>query len=506
MAVFARLVEVSQALRRAGGRNRKIELLADYLRSLASDQLGLAIDYLSGQLPQGKIGVGPSMLRQLDLDIPPTGGDLLLADVDVCLSAVAACSGAGSKAARLDLLQSLLASAGPAERPFLIRLLGGELRQGAQEGLMVVALAQALELPLEVVRRAFMLTADLARVARLGQRGQAELVSLGPELFRPLRPMLASPTAGLEEALARAGPCQIETKMDGVRVQVHRLEDRVRVYSRSLNDITYQVPEVVELARRLPCRDCMLDGEALALDEQGRPRPFQETMRRFGRRTDLVAAREAVPLSCYFFDCLWLDSESLIDQPLQQRAARLQALAPDQLVPRAEPDQAEEFFEQVLEAGHEGVMVKALDSAYEAGNRGFSWMKVKPAHTLDLVVLAAEWGSGRRQGWLSNLHLGARGQDGFVMLGKTFKGMTDEMLEWQTRTLLDLEVEREDYVVWVRPELVVEIAFDSLQASPHYPGGMALRFARVKTYRTDKSAEQADTIETVRQIFTQGRV
>lgn len=506
MASLARLVEVSQALRQSGGRNRKLELLADYLRSLAPAELRLAIDYLSGQLPQGKIGVGPSLLRQLELEGLESGTELRLAEVDACLSAVAACSGTGSRAARLNQLQSLLAAAGRAERPFLIRLLGGELRQGAQEGLMVVALAQALELPVEVVRRAFMVTGDLARVARLGQHGEEELAALGPELFRPLRPMLASPAAGLGEALTRAGACQVEVKMDGVRVQVHRRGAQVKVYSRSLNDITYQVPEVVELVKALSCSDCILDGEVLALDEQGRPRPFQETMRRFGRRGDLEQARAAVPLSCFFFDCLWLDGQSLIDQPLEQRGQSLQGLAPNHLVTRVEAERAEEFFEQVLEAGHEGVMVKSLESTYEAGNRGFAWMKVKPAHTLDLVVLAAEWGSGRRQGWLSNLHLGARDEDGFVMLGKTFKGMTDEMLAWQTRHLLALETDREDYLVRVRPELVVEIAFDSLQASPHYPGGMALRFARVKGYRPDKSADEADTIETVRQIFVDGRV
>ncbi len=459
------------------------------------------LHYLCGQLPQGRIGIGPSSLKVVSDTPANPDPSLTLAQVDATFHQIGAVSGKGSKARRLQLLADLLAQADGAEQRFLFRLLGGEMRQGAQEGVLLEALAQALRIPSAKIRRALMLTADLVAVASLAEKeGEAGLDALQPQPFKPLRPMLASPAEGLEAALQRIDRGVVEVKLDGVRIQVHRRADKVRVFSRSLKELTYQVPEAVEAALTLTCRSCILDGEALALNEAGEPRPFQETMRRFGRKLDLAEARRKVPLTIHFFDLMWLDGTSLLEAPLEERRRELARLVGPLLVETSPLSRCHKFFEEVTDRGHEGVMVKDLTSPYEAGSRGFHWLKVKPAHTLDLVVLAAEWGSGRRRGWLSNLHLGARKGDGFAMLGKTFKGMTDADLEWQTRTLLSLERGREGPIVYVEPSLVVEVAFDSLQVSPHYPDGLALRFARVKRYRTDKSADQAETLETVRAL------
>src|SRR5205809_957128 len=407
------------------------------------------------------------------------------------------------------LLGELFARGTADEREFLLRLLMGELRQGALEGLVTEAVARAAGLEAGAVRRATMLAADLGRVAHAAlTRGAAGLTSFRVELFRPLQPMLAQAADDVADALTRlGGQAAFEHKLDGARIQVHKARGEVRVFSRQLNDVTQAVPEVVETVRRLPLADAILDGEAIARRPDGTPLPFQMTMRRFGRKLDVERLRAELPLVPFFFDILYADGAPLLDEPYARRFAVLAAAVPgEQRVPRivtSDAGEAGAFFERAIAAGQEGLMAKALDARYDAGARGAAWLKLKPAHTLDLVVLAAEWGHGRRRGWLSNVHLGARDPEtgGFVMLGKTFKGMTDEMLEWQTKRLLELEIGRDAYTVHVRPELVVEVAFNDVQASPHYAGGLALRFARVKRYRTDKTAEQADTVATVRQIL-----
>ena len=375
----------------------------------------------------------------------------------------------------------------------MVRLLLGELRQGALEGLMIEAIAKASALPVDDVRRAVMMAGDTGTVAKaaLGE-GQAGLARFAIQLFRPIKPMLAQPADDLADALGTLGRAAFEYKLDGARVQAHKAGDEVRVFSRRLNEVTAAVPEIVEAVQGLPVREAILDGEAIALRPDGWPQPFQITMRRFGRKLDVAAMRQSLPLQSFFFDALALEGIPLIDRPAGERFAALRDVVPETLrIPRTvtgREDEATAFVNQALAAGHEGVMAKALEAPYEAGARGKSWLKLKTATTLDLVVLAAEWGNGRRQGWLSNLHLGARdpAHGGFVMLGKTFKGLTDQMLTWQTEQLLAREIARDRYTVYVRPELVVEIAFNDLQVSPHYPGGLALRFARVKAYRPDK--------------------
>jgi DNA ligase-1 len=405
------------------------------------------------------------------------------------------------------LLDALFASATEAEQDFLRRLLLRELRQGSTEGLMTEAVARASGAPIDLVRRAIMVGGDLVQGAAIAlDQGETGLAKIGLEVLRPIQPMLASTAADVEAAFAGqadGGPAamSVEAKLDGARVQVHRLGDEIRVFTRNLNDATERLPDVVAVVAALPVSSVILDGEAIALDSSGRPLAFQATMSRFGTgapATDPAGRRPLVPR---FFDVIHLDGEDLIDRPLEDRLTALDSLPGDLLVDRvvtADVATAQRFTERVLAAGHEGVMVKRLDAPYAAGVRGAAWLKVKPVHTLDLVVLAVEWGSGRREGWLSNLHLGARHPDGgFVMLGKTFKGLTDAMLAWQTEHLLGLETARHGHVVEVRPELVVEIALDGVQVSPRYPGGVALRFARVKGYRPDKRPDEADTIETV---------
>ncbi|MDL1862292.1 ATP-dependent DNA ligase, partial [Betaproteobacteria bacterium PRO7] len=391
---------------------------------------------------------------------------------------------------------------------FLVRLLVGELRQGALEGVMIEAIAAAAGVALAAVRRAAMFAGDLGAVARAAlTEGAAGLARFAIELQRPVQPMLAQPAEDIADALARLGTAALEWKLDGARVQVHKAGDDVRVFTRNLNEVTAAVPEIVEAVRAAPARELILDGEAIALAAGGAPQPFQVTMRRFGRKLDVDALRAELPLAAFFFDVLRRDGDSLVERPARERFAALAEALPSALVvPRlvtSDASAAQAFYAEALARGHEGVMAKALDAPYEAGSRGAAWLKVKRAHTLDLVVLAAEWGHGRRRGWLSNLHLGARdpAANSFVMLGKTFKGLTDELLEWQTRELLAREIGRDDYTVYVRPELVVEIAFNDLQASPQYPGGLALRFARVKGYRPDKRADEADTIDAVRAIY-----
>jgi len=499
----------------ARGRHDKIARLAALLASAPADEIALATSYLCGIVPQEKVGVGWVALQTAAAAtaIPERPGlgapaPVELRDLDGVFARLAGTTGKGSAEAKRRILTELFARLGEDERHFLFGLVTGELRQGALEGVVIEAVARAASVPPETVRRAAMLAGDLPRVAHAAlTEGADGLASFAVRLFQPVLPMLAGTAETIEEAMAELGDAALEWKLDGARVQIHKSGDEVRVYSRLLNEVTPAVPEVVEQVRGLQARELIVEGEAIALRPDGSPHPFQTTMSRFGRRLDVARARETVPLTLFLFDILYHDGGPILDEPLGVRAQALAAATPDAMrVPRIVTTslaQAREFLDGALTRGHEGIMAKALDAPYEAGRRGRRWLKLKPVRTLDLVVLAAEWGHGRRKGWLSNLHLGARDQEqgGFVMLGKTFKGMTDEMLAWQTTRLQELEVSRDAHTVYVRPELVVEVAFNDLQASPQYPGGLALRFARVKGYRPDKLAADADTIHTLREIW-----
>ena len=468
------------------GRLAKIQLLADLLKQAAPDEIELAIAYLSGTVRQSKIGVGWATLHKAKSHVG-TSARLQLRDLDETLEKIATTAGKGSAGEKQRLLGALFSQATKDEQDFLFRLLTGELRQGALEGIMVEAVAKARELPASDVRRAMMLAGNLGAVAK------GDLKTFAVELFRPIKPMLAKTATDVEEALAELGPASFEYKLDGIRIQVHKSADEVRVYSRTLKDITAELPAVVDISRIMDMSEVILDGEAVVLTADKRPVRFQDTMKGLGG---------AVP---FFFDILYLDGTSLLDQPYSARSKLLPvAYRPPRII-TGDAQAAQDFFDAAIAAGQEGLMAKGLESKYEAGRRGGAWFKIKKTNTLDLVVLAAEWGHGRRRGWLSNLHLGARDPNGgFVMLGKTFKGMTDELLAWQTKRLQEIEVRREGHIVHVRPELVVEIAFNGLQDSPHYPGGLALRFARVIRYRDDKTPEDADTIETVRKLHREG--
>ena len=502
------VAQTSADVAATSSRRAKIEQLSACLAVLGPEEVPIAVAYLSGALPHGSIGVGWASLK----DVPPPAAPpatLELIEVDVALRRIGALVGAGSQTARSEELHGLFGHATEPEHRFLRGLLMGQIRQGALEGIMVDAVARAAQAPLGDVRRAAMLAGDLgaAAAAAIGS-GSAALARFRLTPLRPVQPMLAQTAADVPAAFDRIRPAAVEWKLDGARIQVHRLGDEVRVFTRNLADVTDRVPEIVETIRRAPFGSTILDAEAIALRPDGRPHPFGVTMSRFGSRSrrDLEQLRAEIPLRAFVFDALHLDGEDLIDLPAAERFAALEERLPEELrVPRIVTDdavEAERYLHDALAHGHEGVMVKALDAPYEAGRRGASWLKVKRTHTLDLVVLAAEWGHGRRQGWLSNLHLGARDPktDAFVMLGKTFKGMTDDTLAWQTERLLQLETHRDGIIVHVRPELVVEIAFDGLQTSPRYPGGVTLRFARVRGYRPDKAADDADTIQTVLEI------
>jgi DNA ligase-1 len=515
--LLAELVAVSSAVAATRSRSAKIALVAGCLRSAHDaqdgDEVEIAAAYLSGELRQRRTGVGWAALRGArdlpEQNAPPSDPTLSLTFVDAAFARIAADSGPGSQARRAAELGVLFAAATEPERDFLIALVGGELRQGAQDGVMVEAIAAAAEVPLADVRRAFMLRGSLPPIAAAALRdGVESLRAIGLEVGRPILPMLAQSAPDVAAALAQtsqAGPVALEWKLDGIRVQLHRAGDEVHVFTRTLDDITARVPELVEAARALAVRDVVLDGEAIALDDSGRPRPFQETAARTSSRLDVGALRSSVPVTLFVFDVLHHDGRDLLDAPAADRQQVLEAILPERLrVPRIvtdDPAEATRFFDDAIAHGHEGVVVKSLRAPYEAGRRGTGWVKVKPRHTLDLVVLAAEWGHGRRAGVLSNLHLGARdgrdGHGGFVMLGKTFKGLTDELLAWQTELFLRLETHRDGYTVYVAPEAVVEIAFDGVQTSPRYPGGVALRFARVLRYRPDKRASDADDLDAV---------
>ena len=501
------LVAASDAVGATRSRLQKAERLAACLRQLAPAEIRPGVCYLMGTLPQGRIGLGQALLKKLDVE-PAGPAELSVEEADQAFQRLSRVEGAGAQAQRVALLTALFREADGAVQNFLVRLILGELRQGALEGLMIDAIAKAAEQPVAAVRRAVMLSGDPAEVAEQALlRGAAGLAQFRFVLFRPLQPMLAQPAHDTGEVLARLGEAALEYKIDGARVQIHKRDDEVRIFTRQLHDVTASVPELVEHVSSLPVASLVLDGEAIALDRAGRPRPFQVTMQRFGRRRHVAQTRDRIPLSALYFDCLYCDGDELIDGPDPVRSAVLQDILPETArVPRLitrRQDAAEAFLEQALAAGHEGIMAKSLSAGYQAGSRGADWSKIKPSHTLDLVVLAAEWGSGRRRGRLSNLHLGARdpASNGFVMLGKTFKGLTDALLDWQTQALLAREIGREDTVVHVRPELVVEVAFNELQRSRQYPGGLALRFARVKRYRNDKVADEADTLATARALF-----
>jgi DNA ligase-1 len=507
VSLLDEIVRTSLDVAATSSRLTKVEWLSSLLAQLQPDEIPVAVAYLSGALPHGSIGVGWASLR--DVPSPAASPTLELVEVDATLRRIGDLAGAGSQAARREALHDLFGRATEAEQRFLRGLLMGEIRQGALEGVMVEAVSRAAGVPRAEVRRAAMLAGDLGAVAAVAiAGGTPALARFGLSPLQPLQPMLAQSAETVQAAFERIRPAAVEWKLDGARIQVHRIGDEVRVFTRNLADVSDRVPEIVKTIRGVPLEAAVLDAEAIALRPDGRPHPFGLTMSRFGSRNrrDLAQLRADYPLSPFVFDVLHLDGEDLIDRPAGQRFAVLEERLPEELrVPRIESDdpaEAERFLEDALARGHEGVMVKALDAPYEAGRRGASWIKVKRADTLDLVVLAAEWGHGRRRGWLSNLHLGARDPDtgGFVMLGKTFKGMTDEMLGWQTERLQELETSREGITVHVRPELVVEVAFDGLQTSTRYPGGVALRFARVKGYRPDKGPDEADTIDSVRAI------
>jgi DNA ligase-1 len=501
--LLAELVATSLAVAATRARSVKTAELAALLRRLAPEEVVEAVSYLAGEARQGRIGIGWVALGNLDV-APAADSTLTVLDVDRTLDELQRTTGPGSQEARAQRLREMFGRATEAEAWFLRRLLMGELRQGALEGVMLDAIAAAADVPVGQVRRAFMLGGDLGATAvaalTSGAGGAGALSDIQLQVLRPVRPMLASTASSIAEAMAVAGRASVEWKLDGARIQVHRAGDEVRVFTRNLNDITHRVPEVVDVTRRLPCRQVVLDGETLSLGEDGRPRAFQDTMSRFGAD----AARPAV-LQPFFFDVLHIDGMDLVDLPLEDRLVLLERVAGPWRIPSTVTDDAAEaatYLETAIATGHEGVMVKGTSLPYEAGRRGKAWLKVKPVRTLDLVVLGVEWGHGRRRGWLSNLHLGARDpHGGFVMVGKTFKGLTDALLTWQTERFLGLKEREEGIVVWVRPEQVVEIALDGVQVSPRYPGGVALRFARVVRYRDDKDAHEADTIESVRAIL-----
>ncbi|HEY8537799.1 MAG TPA: ATP-dependent DNA ligase [Steroidobacteraceae bacterium] len=508
MTQLVTLVETSKQVAATSARSVKIKALAAYLRQLEPAELEIGVLYLSGETRQGRIGIGYSTLSA-SVASAAASPSLHLREVDRYLEELASMRGAGSTARRAGLLREMFGRATAEEQDFLLRLLTGELRQGALAGLMVEAIAASAQLPLPELRRAAMYEGNLGVVARVAiEEGARGLRRFQLQLMSPIAPMLAQTAVDVEEALETiTGDVAFEWKLDGARIQLHKQGNDVRVFTRNLNEVTSAIPEIIEAARALPADDMVLDGEAICLASNGRPHPFQTTMRRFGRKLDVEQLRAELPMRAFYFDCLRLNQRSLADRPTRERFEALAAVvSPEQIMPRCitrSATEAQAFYEEALAQGHEGVMAKALDAPYEAGNRGASWLKIKRVHTLDLVVLAAEWGHGRRTGKLSNLHLGAldpaTGQ--YVMLGKTFKGLTDAMLEWQTQEFLARELHRDQRTVYVRPEIVVEIAFSDLQASPRYPGGLALRLARVKRYRTDKSASEADTMETVRKLF-----
>jgi DNA ligase 1 len=499
MTLLAEVVSTSRSLADTSSRSAKIAILADLLRRLDDGEVAIAVGFLVGVPRQGRIGVGYSTVYGVKSS--PVGEPTLsIGDLDRAIGEIQETTGKGSAGTRKAVLARLFDRATADESDFLRRLFTGELRQGALAGLMVDAVAKAAGVPAQVTRRALMLSGDLTRTAEIAiADGEQGLRAVGFELFRPILPMLASTAPTASEAVASFERSSVEWKLDGIRIQIHRRGEEVRIYTRNLNDITDALAGIVGAVRRLPVNAAVLDGEALWMSDHG-PAAFQETV----SQIDGDAPPEGVVT--FLFDLLHVDGDDLLDAPLEERAARLEEIAPQLRIPSlitSDPDAAQRVMEEALDAGHEGIVVKDAASPYSAGRRGKAWRKVKPVRTYDLVVLGAEWGHGRRQGWLSNLHLGARdaATGGFVMVGKCFKGLTDELLEWQTRELLARETERQGIAVLVRPELLVEVALDGVQTSTRYPGGVALRFARVKRYRPDKSATEADTVNDLRALL-----
>jgi DNA ligase-1 len=509
MTLLAHVVDTSGRVSSTSARSAKVRELAACLRSLAPEEIEIGVHYLSGDTRQGRFGIGYATLRAAGTGTSASTPTLSIMEVDRRLQEIAAIRGAGATGQRSSALRQLFTLATSPEQEFLIRLLMGELRQGALAGVMIDAISAAATLPATQVRRAAMYSKSLGATARAALlEGAAGLTQFQLETLSPIAPMLAQTATDTEEALNQLrGEVAFEWKMDGARIQAHKSADLVRIFSRSLNEVTAAIPEIAAAVQAFPVNDVILDGEAIVFDSSNRPTPFQVTMRRFGRKLDVDKLRGELPIRAFFFDCLRLDGHSLADRPARERFEALSRAVPEPMrIPRlvtASEQEAQSFYDAALEAGHEGLMAKALDAPYEAGNRGASWLKIKRAHTLDLVVLAAEWGHGRRTGKLSNLHLGALdpATGEYVMLGKTFKGLTDAMLEWQTRELLARETRHDEWAVYVRPELVVEIAFSDLQDSPRYRGGLALRLARVKRFRPDKSVHEADDMESVRRIY-----
>jgi DNA ligase-1 len=503
VTLLADVVSTSRSLADTSSRSAKTAILAELLGRLDAGEIAIAVGFLTGVPRQGRVGIGYTTIYAIERP-PAEAPSITILDLDRAIGAIQQTTGKGSAGARKAVLESLLDGATEPEADFVRRLFTGELRQGALAGLMVDAVARAAGVPVQLTRRALMLSGDLTRTAEIAIAGGEEgLREVGFELFRPILPMLASTAASVSEAVGGFDRSSVEWKLDGIRIQIHRREDEVRVYTRNLNDITDALPGIVRAVRLLSVTKAVLDGEALWMQDHG-PAAFQDTVAQID---------EAAPLEgivTFLFDVLHVDGVDLLDAPLAERAARLAEIAPHLKIPSlitSDPKAAERMLDEALEAGHEGIVVKDAASAYSAGRRGKAWRKVKPVRTYDLVVLGAEWGHGRRRGWLSNIHLGARVPAGgeFVMVGKCFKGLTDELLEWQTRELLARETERQGIAVLVRPELVVEIALDGVQSSTRYPGGVALRFARVKRYRPDKSATEADTIDDLRALLSPPR-
>lgn len=500
------LVSTSDQIAKTSRRLEKISLLASLLNRAQGDEIEIVVAYLSGSARQGRLGVGYATLSASKVE-PNGTPSLTISEVDETLTELGGISGPGAEQRRQALLTSLFSRSTGDEQHFLKRLLIGELRQGALEGIMIEGIARAAKIDAAKVRRAAMLAGNAGSIARAAiEGGESGLSRFDIQLFRPVQPMLAGTAEDVACALEDIGEAALEYKFDGARVQVHKSGDDVAIYSRQLNDVSPAVPEVVQAVRRLPARDLILDGEVLSMDKAGRPQPFQITMRRFGRRLNVQQMMADLPMTPVWFDMLYLNGTAMIDEQQRRRFAELSRLVPaNELVPHlitGDGELGEDFLHGAIERGHEGVMAKSPDAVYAAGARGQSWLKIKRAKTLDLVILAAEWGNGRRKGFLSNLHLGARDtqKGGFAMLGKTFKGLTDEMLRWQTEALLKIELARDQYTVYVEPKIVVEIAFNEIQVSPRYKSGLALRFARVKRYREEKGADETDTFETVQRL------
>jgi DNA ligase-1 len=499
VTLLAAVVDASTQVAGTSSRSRKVAIIAELLRGLDPSEVPVCVGFLSGVPRQGRVGVGYSTVYDVRVR-PASDPSLTVDEVDRAITAIETTTGSGSTATRRQLLRELLCHATEREGEFLRRLFTGELRQGALAGVMADAIAKAAGVPGELARRGLMLSGDITKMAEIAMSsGQEGLRAVGFEIFRPILPMLASTATNVTEAMSSFESSSVEWKLDGIRIQIHRRGDEVRIYTRNLNDITATLPGIAAAARELPVAQAVLDGEALWMTSDG-PAPFQDTVSQIDRDAPLEG------IVTFLFDALHINGEDLLDTPLYERASRLGLIAPRLRIPAvltSDPTEAERVLDEALRAGHEGVVIKDAGSPYAAGRRGKAWRKVKPVRTYDLVVLAAEWGHGRRRGWLSNLHLGARDPttSGFVMVGKCFKGLTDELLKWQTTALLERETSRRGIAVLVRPELVVEIALDGVQASTRYPGGVALRFARVKRFRPDKNPDEADTIDDLRALL-----